>query len=67
MMHLGLVNLPSFSLNLMLLPVVLAGVWLGRRIVAKVNQSLFENLALGFSALAALELIFKLSSFVRLR
>ena len=65
MMHLGLVNLPSFSLNLMLLPVVLAGTWLGRLIVAKLNQSLFENLALALSALAALELIFKLSSLWR--
>lgn len=62
MMHLGLVNLPSFTLNLMLLPVVLLGFWLGRRIVAKLNQGVFENLALTFSALAALELIFKLSS-----
>ena len=67
MMHLGLVNAPSFSLNLMLLPVVLVGFWLGRRIVAKLDQGLFENLALGLSALAALELMFKLSSIVRLK
>lgn len=67
MMHLGLVNLPSFSLNLMLLPVVLAGTWLGWRILARLNQSWFEHLALGLSALAALELMFKLSSIVRLK
>lgn len=57
MVDLGLINAASFRLNLLLAPVVFAGAWLGRQILAKLNQRLFENLALGLSAAAGLKLI----------
>ncbi len=66
MMHLGLVNTASLTFNLWLLPLVAAGVWLGRRLLGHLNQRVFENVVLGVSGLASLELLFKLSSLVRL-
>lgn len=62
MVKLGLVNGSSFSFNLLLAPAVFAGAFLGRKILTRLNQKLFENLALGLSALAALDLLFKFSA-----
>ncbi len=64
MVNLGLVSASSFSFNLMLAPVVLTGGLVGRKLLAKINQRWFENLALALSALAAIELIFRLSTFL---
>jgi uncharacterized membrane protein YfcA len=64
MVHLGLIDAASFSVNVMLLPAVLLGTWLGRKILARIDQRVFENLALLLSAVAALELTFKLSSWI---
>ena len=58
MANLGLVNGPSLTINLWLAPAVLAGALLGKRMLPHINQRLFENLVLGLSALAALDLIF---------
>jgi uncharacterized protein len=58
MVHLGLINESSFSLNLLLAPAVFAGAFLGRKLLAKINQKLFENLALGLAAVAGLKLLF---------
>lgn len=58
MVHLGLISTGSFTLNLLLAPAVLAGAYVGRKILVKLNQKLFENLALGLSALAGLRLFF---------
>jgi uncharacterized membrane protein YfcA len=58
MVHLGLINPSSFSLNLALAPLVLLGAWLGRNLVARIDQQAFENLALGLSLLAGLKLLF---------
>lgn len=58
MVNLGLINAASFSLNLLLAPAVFAGALLGRKILVKLNQRLFENLALGLSAAAGLRLLF---------
>jgi uncharacterized membrane protein YfcA len=58
MVHLGLINAASFSFNLMLAPAVLVGALIGRKVLAKINQSWFENLALGLSAAAGLKLLF---------
>lgn len=58
MVHLGLVNSASFSLNLALAPLVFAGAWLGRSLVARIDQRAFENLALVLSALAGVKLLF---------
>lgn len=56
--QLGLINPASLTLNLWLLPAVTVGALLGRPVVERVNQKLFENLALGFAGLAAVKLLF---------
>lgn len=66
MVQLGLITPASFSINLLLAPAVFAGAWVGRKILHRINQRLFENLALVLSAVAALELMFKFSSHLRL-
>ena len=58
MVHLGLINASSFSLNLMLAPLVFAGTWAGRKLVVKIDQRAFENLALTLSLVAGLKLLF---------
>jgi len=58
MLHLGLINASSFSLNLALAPMVFAGAWIGRKLVARINQQAFENLALALSLLAGVKLLF---------
>ena len=58
MVNLGLINAASFTVNLWLAPVVFAGALLGRAILKKMNQRLFENLALGLSAAAGAKLLF---------
>lgn len=58
MVKLGLINSASFTLNLWLAPAVFLGAWLGRKILVKINQRVFENLALGLSAVAGIKLLF---------
>jgi uncharacterized membrane protein YfcA len=58
MMRLGLVDAHSFAGNLMLAPAVLGGALLGRVLLKRINQKLFENLALGLAAAAGLKLLF---------
>jgi len=65
MLHLGLVNTASLGFNLLLLPLVAAGVLAGRRLVVRINQRQFENLVLAISAIAATELMLNLSSHLR--
>lgn len=55
--QLGLVNLNSLTLNLWLAPAVVAGIFLGRWLLGKTNQTLFEWLMIVFSALGALKLV----------
>jgi len=55
--HLHLIDASSLRLNLWLLPAVALGALLGRPLVERVNQRLFENLALGFAVLAAIRLL----------
>ena len=57
MLHLGLINGSSFSLNLALAPLVFAGAWLGRNLVTRIDQQAFENLALALSVLAGVKLL----------
>lgn len=57
MMNLGLVNASSFALNLWLAPAVLAGALLGKVILVKIDQRLFENIALTLAGLAGLKLL----------
>lgn len=58
MVELGLVTTDSFGFNLMLAPAVFLGAMLGRKLLPKIDQTLFENLALGLSALAGIRLLF---------
>jgi len=57
MAQLGLVNASSLWLNFVLAPAVLVGALLGRRLLARLDQKLFEQLALGLSALAGIKLL----------
>src|SRR5215212_1113667 len=59
MVHLGLINALSFSLNLWLAPIVLAGAWFGRKLVMKIEQRMFENIALALSLVAGLNLLYR--------
>lgn len=54
---LGLFPPSTLMLTLALAPFVLFGTWVGIRIVHRVSQRVFENLALGASLVGALRLI----------
>jgi uncharacterized membrane protein YfcA len=56
-LNLGLISGTSLATNVLLLPGILAGVALGRFLLSRISQQLFENLLLGFTALAAVRLI----------
>jgi hypothetical protein len=55
--QLGLINASSLSLNLRLLPVVALGALLGRPIIVRLNQRLFENAVVLVTAIAAMRLL----------
>jgi uncharacterized membrane protein YfcA len=57
MVKLGLITAPSFEFNLMLAPAVLLGAFVGRWLLVRINQKLFENLVLALSAIAGVLLI----------
>src|SRR5688572_4827883 len=59
MVHLGLINAASFELNLWLAPVVVAGAWFGRKLVLRIDQRAFENIALALSVIAGLNLLYR--------
>lgn len=59
MVHLGLINSESFSLNLWLAPVVVVGALIGRKVVQRIEQRLFENIALALSLIAGLNLLYR--------
>lgn len=56
--QLGLINPASLSLSLLVAPVAIIGALLGRQVIKHIDQSLFERLALVFTLLAALKLLF---------
>jgi uncharacterized membrane protein YfcA len=58
MIYLGQITSGSFSINLLLAPAVFVGAFLGRKLLPKIDQKLFENLALALAAAAALKLLF---------
>ncbi len=58
MVELGLITPASFAFNLWLAPIVLAGAYFGRKLVTKIDQRTFENIALGLSLLAGVKLMF---------
>ncbi len=57
MVNLGLITSDSVKFNLVLLPAVLVGTFLGRWLLTRINQKWFENLALGLSAVGAVWLL----------
>lgn len=59
MVHLGLINAQSFSINLWLAPIVVAGAWFGRKLVMKIEQRTFENIALTLSVVAGFNLLYR--------
>jgi uncharacterized membrane protein YfcA len=59
MVSLGLINFDSLKFNAMLIPAVLAGAALGWWILGKINQKVFENIALALGALAGLNLLLR--------
>lgn len=59
MVHLGLITAESFTVNLWLAPLVLGGAWFGRKLVMKIDQRAFENIALALSVIASLNLLYQ--------
>jgi len=57
MVNLDLINSESLWLNLKLAPAVIAGGLLGRVAAARMNQRLFEAIALALTAVAAVKLL----------
>jgi len=57
MVGLGLITTQSFKLNLMLAPAVLVGALIGRWLLVRINQRLFELLVLILSAVAGILLV----------
>ena len=55
--HLGLITPATLQFNALLLPAVIAGALVGRRLVPHINQTWFENLALVLTLVAAARLL----------
>jgi uncharacterized protein len=56
-LSLGLIHGQTLLFNIALIPAILVGQLIGRRLTHRVSQRLFDALLLGFAALAALRLI----------
>lgn len=57
MIKLNLITEPSFAMNLWLAPCVVLGAYAGRKVLVKIDQRVFENLALVLSAVAGAKLL----------
>jgi len=55
--HLGLINGTSLMFNLLLVPAVVIGIALGRVLIARTSQRIFEHIVLIFAGAAAVRLI----------
>lgn len=55
---LGLITVPGLLIDLVLVPVVVIGALLGRRLAGHLNQVLFERLVIGFTVVGAIYLLF---------
>ena len=49
---------PSITILIITSLLVLGGAWFGRKLVLKIDQRAFENIALALSVVAGLKLIF---------
>ncbi len=54
---LGLIHLDTLTLNAVLTPMIVLGLFSGRWLIHRIPQRLFDSLVLAFSAMAALRLI----------
>jgi len=54
---LGLITRTSLLLDLTLVPAVLLGTWIGRRVIGRIEQDLFERLVLATTLLSGLNLL----------
>jgi uncharacterized protein len=54
---LGLISWSSLQLDLLLVPAVLLGGWLGRHAIKRIDEALFERLVLLFTVVSALNLL----------
>jgi len=57
MVNLGLITVHSFGFNLLLAPAVVIGAFVGRWLVIRINQALFEKMVLSLSAIAGVLLL----------
>lgn len=55
--NLGLIDTQSLQLNIILCPVIIVGMYLGKAIVKRIPQKIFDSLILVFTAVAALRLL----------
>ena len=55
--QLGFIEPATLAFNALLIPVILSGLFLGRALVAKVPQKVFDSLILAFAIVASLKLI----------
>ncbi len=58
MVGLDMINPDSLRADLVLFPAILVGALIGRLIIGKVNQVVFQNLAVGLAFLASIKLLF---------
>jgi uncharacterized membrane protein YfcA len=58
MIGLGLITSDSLVLNLVLAPAVITGTVLGRWLLGRINQRLFENIALALTVAAGVKMLF---------
>jgi hypothetical protein len=56
--HLGLIDERSLKINLVVLPALIAGIFIGRKIIQIIPQRGFEILLYTFSAIAGIRLFF---------
>ena len=58
MVRLGLIDTGSLALDAYLLPAMILGAWIGKWILRRMNQRVFENIALALSLLAGARMLF---------
>lgn len=56
--HLGLITMTSFTFNLWMFPAILAGAFIGVKILPYIPERIFQILVLGFAALGGIRLLF---------
>lgn len=54
---LGLIRIDTLSMNLLLIPLVAFGLWLGRKLVQRISQRVFDSLILSVTAAAAVRMV----------